>query len=191
VIEMPGHRGHDVPSWEGCEPVDIRHEEKCVVGGPAVPRKCSACGDTIEVGTAAYWNDGWYHPACFMIAQKPLKQEYFSRDILHGKPEEADDAGHFDTDKPELQWLPFGPLADIARVFQYGAGKYGRGNYQKGMKWSKLIGSALRHLYAFMDGEDKDPESGLSHIAHAGANVIMLLYTIQHYPQKDDRKNLI
>jgi hypothetical protein len=35
------------------------------------------------------------------------------------------------------------------------------------MDWSRMVGAALRHIHAFNDGEDNDPESGLSHIDHA------------------------
>ena len=33
----------------------------------------------------------------------------------------------------------------------------------------------LRHIFAWASGERVDAESGLSHLAHAGANVLFLL----------------
>jgi hypothetical protein len=40
-------------------------------------------------------------------------------------------------------------------------------NWRKGMNRSPLIDAAMRHLNAFNDAEDIDPESGLPHLAHA------------------------
>jgi len=97
-------------------------------------------------------------------------------------------AKHFDTGKPALQWIPYEALVSIASAFSYGAGKYGNGNFRGGMLWSKMIGSVLRHTYKFMSGEDKDDESGLSHLSHLGACVCMLIYFTVHHPELDDRK---
>ena len=96
-------------------------------------------------------------------------------------------AKHFDEGKPALQWIPYEPLTDIAKVFEYGAIKYGQHNFKGGMKWSKMVGSILRHTYKFMNGENLDDESGLPHLAHAGACVMMLLYFYKHHPDLDDR----
>lgn len=51
----------------------------------------------------------------------------------------------------------------------------GRHNWRKGFTWGRLSGAALRHLFAWIGGEDKDPESGLSHLAHAGCCVLFAL----------------
>lgn len=97
-------------------------------------------------------------------------------------------AKHFDDGKPKIQWLPYEALAWIADAFEYGAGKYGTLNYQSGMPWSKLMGSCFRHGYKFMMGEDIDEESGLHHLKLMGADVCMLIYTVIHHQQLDDRK---
>jgi hypothetical protein len=98
------------------------------------------------------------------------------------------EAKHFDEGKPQLQWIPFEPLAEVARVFEFGAGKYGNHNYKSGMIWSKLVGSVLRHVFKWMNGEDKDDESGCSHLAHACCCCMMLLYYERYHPELDDRK---
>ena len=97
-------------------------------------------------------------------------------------------AKHYDTGKPAIQWIPYEALSVIAQAFEYGMGKYGTLNYQGGMKWSKMIGSILRHTYKFMGGEDNDEESGLSHLSHLGADVCMLIYFTVHHKELDDRK---
>lgn len=78
-------------------------------------------------------------------------------------------------------------LVTAARVFEYGAGKYAAWNWAKGMRWSIPIGCALRHLYAVLDGEKIDSESGLPHMGHVYCNIIMLNWFIENYPEGDDR----
>lgn len=97
------------------------------------------------------------------------------------------DAVKHDANKIPVELLPSQALEEIAKVLAFGAKKYDSWNWAKGFKWTRLIGAAIRHLYAFQRGEDKDPESGLSHLAHAGCCVLFLL---QHELSKlgqDDR----
>jgi hypothetical protein len=60
------------------------------------------------------------------------------------------------------------PLAymELARVYGFGEEKYDRYNYLKGYEFSLSIDALFRHLFAFIGGEDRDPESGLLHTAH-------------------------
>lgn len=81
----------------------------------------------------------------------------------------------FDRDKIPMELLPTEALREIAKVLRFGAKKYDPWNWKKGMRWSRLAGAALRHLYAWLEREDKDPESDLSHLAHLGCCVLFLL----------------
>src|SRR5690349_19376477 len=87
----------------------------------------------------------------------------------------------YDGEKARMELLSVPALEAIAQVLTYGAKKYstptdtGDHNWRKGFAWSRLIGAALRHLFAWMRGENRDPESGLSHLAHAGCCVMFLL----------------
>lgn len=74
-----------------------------------------------------------------------------------------------------------------ARVFDFGREKYAPWNWAKGMPWSAPLGCLLRHLSAWQRGEDNDPESGLPHLDHAMANLVMLTTYARTYPQGDDR----
>ncbi len=80
-----------------------------------------------------------------------------------------------DSDKVPLELLPFESLIEVGKVLAFGAQKYGRYNWRQGMEWTRLVGGILRHLFAWMQGEDRDPESGLSHLAHAGCGILFLL----------------
>lgn len=66
----------------------------------------------------------------------------------------------------------------------------GQWNWAKGFTWSRLIGAALRHLFAFARGEDRDPESGLSHLAHAGCCILFLITHERCKLGTDDRFKL-
>jgi hypothetical protein len=92
-----------------------------------------------------------------------------------------------DDGKPRMGLLPTGPLREIAKVMTFGADKYGDHNWRGGFKWSRLTDAALRHLTAWNDGEDKDPESGLSHLAHVACCVLFLLEHEQKKLGNDDR----
>lgn len=72
--------------------------------------------------------------------------------------------------------LPKAALDQIAEVYAFGAaGKYADHNWRKRYEWSKSYAALMRHVTAFWDGEDYDPESGLSHLAHAGFHLNAML----------------
>lgn len=76
-------------------------------------------------------------------------------------------AHKYDQDKPPLDLIPYSALELEARVLAFGAKKYDRNQWRKGMDWSQLLAAAMRHIGAFNAGEDIDTESGLSHLGHA------------------------
>ncbi|SDT46837.1 hypothetical protein SAMN05192545_3911 [Maribacter dokdonensis] len=49
-------------------------------------------------------------------------------------------------------------------------------NWKKGFKPGENMESALRHAFAYMKGEEIDPESGLKHLAHLMCCVMFELY---------------
>lgn len=93
----------------------------------------------------------------------------------------------FDGGKPPMSLIDRYAIEQIAMVLAFGAQKYDAHNWRKGIAYSRLIDAALRHLYAFADGEDLDPESGLPHIAHAGCCIVFLLGMMNAHPELDDR----
>ncbi len=104
-------------------------------------------------------------------------------------PDSKQDIGlKFDTGKPPLSLIDRYALERIADVLAFGADKYEAHNWRKGLSQSRLIDAALRHLFAYADGEDLDSESGLSHLAHAGCCVVFALKMSHARPDLDDRK---
>lgn len=94
-----------------------------------------------------------------------------------------------DSGKLPLELLPTDALEEIAKVLQFGAKKYARRNWEGGIKYSRLVGAVLRHSFAWLRGEDKDPETGYSHMAHAGCEILFLIaFECRGRTDLDDRK---
>jgi len=86
----------------------------------------------------------------------------------------------FDDGKLPYDLLPGDAIEEIVKVLQFGATKYGERNWEKGMKWNRPFAALMRHMWAWWRGEGKDPETGLSHLAHAGCCILFLLsYTLR------------
>jgi hypothetical protein len=72
--------------------------------------------------------------------------------------------------KASMSCVPAQPLMELGLAMMEGARKYGRHNYRvAGIRASVYYDAALRHLMAWWEGEDIDPESGLSHLIKAMA----------------------
>lgn len=101
------------------------------------------------------------------------------------------EAVKFDSGKIDWTLVPFEALEGMVKVLEFGAKKYAAWNWTEGggFKWTRLIGSCLRHLFAWARGQDLDPESGLSHIYHAQCNLLFLAYYVGNKEKfnKDDR----
>ena len=93
----------------------------------------------------------------------------------------------FDQQKPRMDLLDPDFLEHVAQVLTFGAQKYDEHNWRNGINTSRLIAAAYRHLGAINRGEDRDPESGLSHVAHLGCCVMFLDWTLCNRPELDDR----
>lgn len=94
----------------------------------------------------------------------------------------------FDGEKPPLALLPTRALEAVGRVLAFGAKKYQAHNWRGGIQYSRLAGAMLRHVFAFLRGEDKDPETGESHLAHAACCVLFALEFVEEgRTELDDR----
>lgn len=92
-----------------------------------------------------------------------------------------------DSGKPRLDLLPVLALEDIASVLGHGAKKYGDHNWRGGFKAMRLAGALLRHVFAWIRGEENDPESGLCHLAHAACTLCFMLELRRTGKLEDDR----
>lgn len=101
----------------------------------------------------------------------------------------------FDSGKLDWSLMPLDSVEEILKVLEFGKKKYAAWNWSSngGFVYSRVFNSLLRHLFAWFRGEDNDPETNLSHLAHAGCNILFLIYFVKHknkYPNNDDRPNL-
>lgn len=97
--------------------------------------------------------------------------------------------------KGKLKWslVSWRALEPMVRVLMFGAQKYDDHNWKKGLSYVEITESLQRHLNAFIDGEDDDPESTLAHVGHILCNAMFLSYMFLFRKDKDDRyidKNL-
>ena len=82
----------------------------------------------------------------------------------------------FDGNKLEYGLLPPLALKATVDVLTFGAQKYERDNWKKVPDSKRRYFDALqRHLWAWKEGEQIDPESGRHHLAHAMC-CLMFLY---------------
>jgi len=121
------------------------------------------------------------HPTC----PGPAEQCHVALDF---GPAGAKPVKH-SSDKPRLS-LAMGPgFVEIGKAMTYGAQKYSAHNYSNGggLPRLDLIDAAARHIAAYVDGVDVDSESGLHHLAHAGASILMALDLIARSKGEDGR----
>ena len=77
--------------------------------------------------------------------------------------------------------LPYGLWPETATALGClalldGSLKYGRANWRAaGVQASTYYNAARRHLTAWFEGEEKDPDSGLDHLAHALACLAIIV----------------
>lgn len=117
----------------------------------------------------------------------PVGKLYYKNSMLNVSYKIEMGATKHDSGKLPLELLPFEALEEVGKVLKFGAEKYDAHNWRKGFIWSRLIGAALRHVFSFAKGEDKDPETGLSHLAHACCCILFLLSFTLTNNGNDDR----
>ena len=73
-----------------------------------------------------------------------------------------------DQNKPRMSLLPKGALNTVIRVLEFGATKYQENNWKHVPDAKTRYYDAMqRHIDAWWQGEQKDPETGEHHLAHA------------------------
>ena len=80
-----------------------------------------------------------------------------------------------DNAKTRYDLLPPELLEETARVLTFGAQKYSAHNWAQGASWSRYFSAMMRHMWAWWRGEDNDPETGFSHLAHAACCLSFLI----------------
>lgn len=90
--------------------------------------------------------------------------------------------------KPPVHLIPAAAEITESVVMALGAKKYGPYNWRSAkVRASIYVAAARRHLLQWFDGQDDDPESGVSHLAHARSCLGILLDAIATGNVIDDR----
>ena len=94
--------------------------------------------------------------------------------------------------KPKMSDTPTISVKLLGQVHTMGADKYGAFNWREHKVSSTVYyDAAMRHLMAYFDGEDTDPESQLPHLAHIMACCSILLDAEHHQSLNDNRPKLM
>jgi hypothetical protein len=79
-------------------------------------------------------------------------------------------------------------ILSMAEVLTKSQQKYDQFNWQKPTKLSTPYDSLMRHILAFQQGEDIDPDDGLPHLTKAAINLMFMAYHLRSNPEyADDR----
>jgi hypothetical protein len=90
--------------------------------------------------------------------------------------------------KAPMSTVPAPVLAEVSVAMLEGALKYGRHNYRAvGVRASVYYDAVMRHMLSFWEGEDIDPDSGLSHVTKAITSLVVLRDSMIRGNWVDDR----
>jgi|JI10StandDraft_1071094.scaffolds.fasta_scaffold58205_4 hypothetical protein len=102
------------------------------------------------------------------------------------KPSNPKDA--FGVKKASLSCVSAPVLMEVGVGMQEGGCKYGRHNYRViGVLGSVYYDASLRHLMSWWEGEDIDPDSGMSHVTKAICSLVVLRDAMIQGKFNDDR----
>lgn len=162
------------PDLEGCEGVVWSYEN---------------VGRLVEVGGSRFVNiDHWENntPVIVLYMSKKSIKGIRVEDGAVTKPTNPKDA--VGINKVSFSVIPANVLGEVAVALTEGALKYGKHNYRGvGVRSSVYYDASLRHLTAWWEGEDIDPESGLSHITKAITGLMVLRDCMMRGNFTDDR----
>lgn len=100
----------------------------------------------------------------------------------------------FDAEKIRTDLFSVDAYMGTCSVLTFGAHKYAAWNWSKGIQYMRVYGALLRHLMAWVRCEERDPETGLSHLDHAACCLMFLQHYSKHqvmYERFDDRQEWI
>lgn len=160
---------------------------------------------SINNATPEQWDAAWKaaksiterpSPTEWYLAQQKINEEYPwpadrvieytnepAEPVAMSNPKQA-----YGDKKVPLHLVPGAASAYIAMGLKEGARKYGAFNWREtDVEVMTYVGATLRHLAAFVDGEDTDAESGNPHLAHAMASLAILVDALEAEGVIDNR----
>lgn len=119
-----------------------------------------------------------------ILSKVPSQDSPLKKDIVNFTNSSPTGSLRKNQGKPEVSQIDPRFIRGLADLMTKSAKKYGKFNWALGQEYHTPYDSLMRHMLSFIEGEDKDPESGVSHLLHAAANC-MILYTSQLKNNKD------
>ncbi|MBF1157728.1 MAG: hypothetical protein HXL81_02690 [[Eubacterium] sulci] len=104
--------------------------------------------------------------------------------------EDNDQSAKADKGKLELSLVNPELVKAVAEVRMYGTEKYGDSENWRKVEPKRYVDALYRHLLAYIEGNEVDEESGLSHLSHMACNISFLLdkeYLKEHKGDSHDR----
>ena len=102
----------------------------------------------------------WPSPPTFSVTVAPLDDPKAEFGIL----------------KPSISCVPPVAIFAMGQVMQSGADKYGAFNWRSRKVNASVYYNAIqRHLMAWWDGQENDPDTAASHLGHAMAGAALIL----------------
>lgn len=92
-----------------------------------------------------------------------------------------------DQEKNRLELIPPELLFAVGEILTFGAKKYADRNWENGMKWGRVFGALMRHLWSWWKKDNIDAETGKSHLWHAACCIAFLITYEQRKIGEDDR----
>lgn len=121
-------------------------------------------------------------------ATAPCAMDCGCEDFLYGETRTTSSTGaEKGTKDARYDLIPVPALDYLARLYGIGARKYAEHNWRLGYDWSKSYAAAQRHMNAFWQGEDIDPETQVPHVINAAFHMFALATYLTEHPEFDDR----
>lgn len=147
--------------------------------------------DHVPVETPKMSKEDWLKNNVDLISRLTNGTESKTVDMieeaLENTPKYSEKAARYNEGKLPMHLVPPDALKAMAAVLDVGAKKYALRNWEKGADYSVPYASLMRHLMAFWEGEDNDPETELPHLYHVIMNAAFLIRYYEKFPELDDR----
>ena len=152
----------------------------------SIEKDCGACAHRAKRGpetpcATCVEHSAWVHPST-----APAPGDHHARTFHLLKATNPKDT--IGISKAPMSTVSAAVLAEVGVAMLEGASKYGRHNYRvAGVRSSVYYDATMRHLMAWWEGEDTDPDSGMSHITKAITSLVVLRDAMIQDMCTDDR----
>lgn len=109
--------------------------------------------------------------------------------MIDGTIPKSEKSLRFNQGKTKWSLVDFKSIESLPKVLEFGCKKYARDNWKKGLDLKEILDSMSRHLFALMDGQINDPESGLPHTGHIMCNAMFFEYHLNKLMNKSEKED--